>query len=111
MKFWIDAQLPPLLADWLAKQFAVEATSLRALGLRDAMDMEIFQAAQQPGIVIISKDSDFVDLVSRYGSPPQLIYVTCGNVTNRELQAVFSKTFPSILELLVDGQRIVEIGN
>ena len=59
----------------------------------------------------MTKDSDFVDLVSRYGSPPQLIYVTCGNVTNRELQAVFSKTFPSILELLVDGQRIVEIGN
>ena len=40
MKFWIDAQLPPLLADWLANQFSVEATSLRELGLRDAMDME-----------------------------------------------------------------------
>ena len=111
MKFWIDAQLPPLLADWLAKQFAVEAASLRTLGLRDAMDMEIFQAAQQPGVVIISKDSDFVELVSLYGSPPQLIWVTCGNVTNRELQAVFSKTFPSVLELLVAGQMIVEVGN
>ncbi|MDP1997218.1 MAG: DUF5615 family PIN-like protein [Gallionella sp.] len=80
MKFWIDAQLPPLLAEWLSTRFDVEAFSVRALGLRDATDAAIFQAAQQPGIVIISKDSDFVELVSRYGSPPQLI---CGDLRQR----------------------------
>jgi len=110
VKFWIDAQLPPLLAAWVSEQFNVEAYSLKSLGLRDAADAEIFKAAQQQGIVIISKDSDFVEMVSRYGSPPQLIWVTCGNVTNRELQIAFSKTFPAILELLVAGQMIVEIG-
>ena len=110
MKFWIDAQLPPLLAAWITEQFHVEAFSLRALGLRDATDAAIFQAAQQHGIVIISKDSDFVELVSRYGSPPQLIWVTCGNVTNRQLQIVFNKTFTTSLELLAAGQVMVEIG-
>jgi predicted nuclease of predicted toxin-antitoxin system len=109
VKFWVDAQLPPLLAAWLSEQFHVEAFSLRALGLRDAADAAIFQAAQKPGIVIISKDSDFVELVSRYGAPPQLIWVTCGNVTNRQLQVVFHKTFSSSLELLAAGQLIVEI--
>ena len=109
MKFWIDAQLPPLLAAWLSAQFNVEAFSLRILGLRDAADAAIFQAAQQHGIVIISKDSDFVELVSRYGPPPQLIWVTCGNVTNRQLQIVFSKTFAESLELLAAGQVMVEI--
>ena len=110
MKFWIDAQLPPLLAAWLAEQFHVEAFSMRTLGLRDATDAAIFQAAQQPGIVIISKDSDFVELVSRYGPSPQLIWVTCGNVTNRQLQIVFNKTFTTSLELLAAGQVMVEIG-
>jgi len=109
VKFWIDAQLPPLLAAWLSAQFNVEAFSLRILGLRDAADAAIFQAAQQHGIVIISKDSDFVELVSRYGPPPQLIWVTCGNVTNRQLQIVFSKTFAESLELLAAGQVMVEI--
>jgi predicted nuclease of predicted toxin-antitoxin system len=107
--FWVDAQLPPLLAAWLSEQFHVEAFSLRELGLRDAADAAIFQAAQKPGIVIVSKDSDFVELVSRYGPPPQLIWVTCGNVTNRQLQVVFNKTFSSSLELLAAGQVIVEI--
>ena len=109
MKFWVDAQLPPLLAAWLSEQFNVEAFSLKSLGLRDAVDAAIFQAAQQPGIVLISKDSDFVELVSRYGPPPQLIWVTCGNVTNRQLQIVFNKIFAESLELLATGQVMVEI--
>jgi len=36
MNFWIDAQLPPILASWLTETFGLSATSLRDLGLRDA---------------------------------------------------------------------------
>ena len=109
MKFWVDAQLPPLLAAWLSEQLNVEAFSLKSLGLRDAVDAAIFQAAQQHGVVLISKDSDFVEMVSRYGPPPQLIWVTYGNVTNRQLQIVFNKIFAESLELLATGQVMVEI--
>lgn len=109
MKFWLDAQLPPQLAVWLAAEFHVEANSLRDLGLRDAADLEIFHQASQPGIVLISKDSDFVDLVSRFGPPPQLLWVTCGNVTNRRLQAVFGSAGRAAMNLLEEGQAIVEI--
>ncbi|MFH1872825.1 MAG: DUF5615 family PIN-like protein [Pseudomonadota bacterium] len=42
--------------------------------MRDATDGKIFNAARQAGTVIISKDSDFVDLVSRHGIPPQLLW-------------------------------------
>lgn len=110
MKFWVDAQLPPALATWLSAEHDVQAISLRDLGLRDATDAEIFESARQAGIVVISKDSDFVDLVSRHGMPPQLLWVTCGNVTNRELQRVFGKTFAEALAALTAGQPIVEIG-
>lgn len=72
MRFWIDAQLPPKLATWLATEFSVEAESLREVGLRDATDAEIFKKAGDAGVVLISKDSDFVDLVSRYGTPPPI---------------------------------------
>lgn len=109
MKFWVDAQLPPQLAVWLTEQFGVEASSLRKLGLRNAMDAEIFQAARQHSVVLISKDSDFVELLARYGAPPQLLWITCGNVTNRQLQLVFSKKFPTALELLESGQVMVEM--
>jgi predicted nuclease of predicted toxin-antitoxin system len=110
MKFWVDAQLPPMLAEWLSREYGVEARSLRDLGLRDSTDLEIFQAAHHAQAVVISKDNDFVELVSRYGPPPKLLWVTCGNVTNRRLQELFKKTFPEALEYLASGQAIVELG-
>lgn len=110
MKFWVDAQLPPMLADWLSAEYGVEAHSLRDLGLRDSPDIEIFEAAHRAQVVVISKDSDFVDLVSRHGAPPQLRWVTCGNVTNQRLHAVFGKTFADALASLESGQAIVEVG-
>ncbi len=109
MIYWIDAQLPPQLAAWLVDTFKVEAFSLRDLELRDAEDEIIFQKARQPGIVIMSKDSDFVELVLRLGAPPQLLWVTCGNVTNRRLQNLLLQVFPRAQELLSTGKDIVEL--
>ncbi|WP_347987899.1 DUF5615 family PIN-like protein [Methylomonas sp. AM2-LC] len=109
MIYWVDAQLPPQLADWLSWTFKVEAYSLRTLNLRDADDEVIFQKARQANVVIISKDSDFVELILRLGTPPQLIWVTCGNVTNLHLQALFGTVFPQAQSLLASGEAIVEI--
>lgn len=110
MKFWVDAQLPPMLATWLSTKFDVEAVALRDLGLRDSTDSEIFNAAKQAKVVVISKDNDFVEMVSRYGAPPQLLWVTAGNVTNRRLQKAFSNRFPAAIALLAAGEKIVELG-
>ena len=33
----------------------------------------------------MSKDQDFVDLVMVHGVPPQIIWVTCGNMLNAYL--------------------------
>jgi len=109
--YWIDAQLPPLLASWLRETFKVEAYALRDLQLRDAEDLEIFQAARQIKAIIISKDSDFVELVLRMGTPPQLLWLTCGNVTNKRLQALFTELFPRAQELLSKGEAVVEIAD
>jgi predicted nuclease of predicted toxin-antitoxin system len=111
MIYWVDAQLPPQVADWLQWTFKVEAYSLRDLGLRDAEDEVIFQRARQTGIVLISKDSDFVEMVLRLGTPPQLLWVTCGNVTNRRLQSLFAQIFPKAQELLAAGEPVVEISD
>ena len=91
--------------------FSVEATSLRELGLRDAQDREIFEMAKIEGTVIITKDSDFIELVTRFGTPPQILWITCGNVTNRNLKKLWITTFPQALELLQGGEKIVGISN
>lgn len=111
MKIWIDAQLPPALANWITITFGLEAFSLRDLSLRDARDIEIFEAARSENAVIMTKDSDFIDLVCRLGSPPQILWLTCGNVTNRNLRQLLAATLSNALEQLRQGEAIVEISN
>ena len=98
MKIWIDAQLPATLAIWVTDTFAIEAFSLRDIGLRDAKDIEIFESAKITNVIIMTKDSDFVDLVCRLGIPPQILWLTCGNVTNRNLRQLLRITLPDALE-------------
>jgi len=111
MKVWIDAQLPPTLANWLTDTFDLEAAALRDLELRDAQDIEIFEAARAEDAVIMTKDSDFIDLVCRWGSPPRILWLTCGNVTNRYLRQLLTATLPDALKQLRQGEMIMEISN
>jgi len=49
MIIWLDAQLPPSAAAWIPATFGIEARAVRDLGLRDAKDPPIFQAARAFG--------------------------------------------------------------
>lgn len=111
MKIWIDAQLPPTLASWICQNFDITALSLKNLSLRDAKDIDIFQAARRDDAVIMTKDSDFIDLVCRLGQPPQIIWITCGNVTNRNLRQLLSRTLSLAIEVIKRGEAMVEISN
>lgn len=111
MKFIVDAQLPPALARHLEEQFNVQARHVRDLGLRDAADASIHRYARQSTSIVITKDSDFVELVHRHGVPPQVVWVTCGNTTNSNLQRIFDATFANAIQLLTAGESVVEIAD
>lgn len=106
---WLDAHLSPDIATWITDTFGVTALPLRDLGLRDAEDAEIFAAAKSQAVIFMTKDSDFVDLVERLESPPQIIWLTCGNTSNAQLREILSTTLPAALELLQTGENLIEI--
>jgi predicted nuclease of predicted toxin-antitoxin system len=105
---WVDAQFSPRLAAWLTAQLGVKATAVRDLGLREATDRAIFVAAREAGAVVLTKESDFVTLLERYGAPPQILWVTAGNTTTEHLQALMGATWPRVT-LLAAGEPLVEI--
>ncbi len=82
MTIWIDAQLQPAIATWIAENFAVTAMAVRDIGLRDAVDHEIFAAARAQDAIVMTKYRDFIELVERHGPPPCVIWLTCGNTSN-----------------------------
>ena len=109
MVIWVDAQLSPAIAPWLAANFSLSAHALRDLGLRDATDRAIFAAAKSAAAVVMTKDSDFVKLLEGLGPPPQVIWLTCGNTSNARLKQILVKALPQAIILLESGEPLVEI--
>ena len=71
--------------------------------------MKKFFAARSEKAIVITKDQDFVQLLKRLGPPPQVIWVTCGNVSNTQMRDILRKDFRSTLLLLQQGKSLVEI--
>ena len=47
--------------------------------------------------VVITKDRDFVHLLGRLGPPPQVVWVTCGNVPNTVMREMLHQHFPNAI--------------
>ena len=109
MIVWVDAQLSPRIAQWLSERFAVEAIPVRDLGLREASDQRIYDAARSAGAVVMTKDVGFVGLLERLGPPPQVLWVTCGNTSDARLREIFGGVFGTALEMLAAGEPLVEV--
>jgi predicted nuclease of predicted toxin-antitoxin system len=92
----------------LRSEFGYDAHALREIGLRDADDQTIFERARIANVILLSKDVDFVNMVSRLGAPPKLIWLTCGNVSNEALRALFLTRLHMALTVL-ESDDIVEI--
>ena len=110
-RVWIDAQLPPTLARWLASEHGADAVHVETLGLLRADDSAIFEAARAVGAIVVTKDDDFAKLLAQRGPPPQVVWVTCGNVRNRELRRIVLSAWPRAAALLGAGEALVEVGN
>ncbi|MDZ7757723.1 DUF5615 family PIN-like protein [Rhodohalobacter sp.] len=112
MKIWIDAQLSPAIAAWINRTFDdIEAESVRSLGLRDATDSDIFEAARKANVIVMSKDGDFIQLIKQKGPPPKLIWITSGNTSNARMREILSATLLKTKELLEIGENVVEISD
>ena len=111
MIFWLDAHISPKLIPWIQDIFGRDVLHVRDLGLRDAEDAEIFYKAREAKAVVTTKDRDFVDLLGRLGAPPKVIWITCGNTSNARLRTIFSKTLSGTLELVSQGESLVEISD
>lgn len=81
------------------------------LGFHRARDRQILQAARDAKAVVMTKGSDFLFLLDQLGPPPQVLWITCGNTSNAHLKEILERSLPSALDLLRQGERLVEISD
>lgn len=108
MKFLVDNQLPGALAHWLKKR-GVDAAHVLDLELGQSADRVIWQAAADEQRIVISKDEDFVILVSRPGDPGRLSWLRIGNCRIFDLIKRLESSWTWISEEFQKGCRIVEL--
>jgi predicted nuclease of predicted toxin-antitoxin system len=106
MIVWLDAQLPVALARWLRGN-GVTVQAIRDMRPRPVQDRAIVDAARQSGHVVISKDQDFETLVKLHGPPPQIVRLTCGNLTKGPLIAYFEANWTGVEAELKSGAHLV----
>lgn len=106
---FVDAQLSPDLAEWIARSFGVACTHITSLRPPPKEDAELVRAARVRGGIILSKDEDFVRLVLARPSPPALLWLRCGNRSTAKLKPILLNHLRSALDLIKSGECIVEI--
>lgn len=98
LEIWLDTNLSPILAKWMAEQTGIVVKSAYSLGIHGLTDIQVYEMAKKQGnIILVSKDADFAELISRLGSPPKLISIRIGNCDNRSL---WNYLKPHIVEAL-----------
>jgi predicted nuclease of predicted toxin-antitoxin system len=108
VKFLVDNQLPPALAQYLRKR-GFDSEHVLDVGLDKALDIEICRYAESNERILVSKDEDFLYLASRTNAKLRLLWVQLGNCRTPALLAAFERHWPLIESVLKAGDRIIEI--
>lgn len=108
MKFIVDEQLPWRLVNWLTKQGhdAYHATSLRS-GIK-IPDSLICEKSIQEQRIVVSKDVDFFNRFVFHREPFKLVYLTTGNMNNKDLLALLEANWDT-LENLLQSHYVIEV--
>ena len=113
IELWLDMQLSPALAKWIVTDLGIKAVSSYDLFINNEKDENIFLNAKTRGnIILLSKDSDFPDLLNRLFPPPKLIWLRMGNCPNSRMKIILTNTLlVAINELLNTSTIMIEITN
>ncbi len=108
MRFLVDAQLPPVLARWLAAQ-GHEAAHVGDLGMQAASDAAIWDHALASSSAIVTKDEDFAQRKVLADHGPVVVWVRLPNTRRRDLLAWFETVLPDVLAALARGETLIEV--
>ena len=109
MKLLLDANLSWRLAATLSEQFG-ECTHVNQTALpKPAKDTEIWDFAAANGYIIISQDSDFLNLFEIKGYPPKIILLRTGNKSRKEIAEILIYAKPEIENLEMNDYGLLEI--
>jgi predicted nuclease of predicted toxin-antitoxin system len=98
MKLLFDQNLSPRLCDRLADLFPGSA-HIDPLGLGTADDRIVWDYARKNEYTVVTKDSDFSEIIVLLGFPPKVIWIRRGNCSTRAIEQILRDSYGAILQL------------
>ena len=74
-------------------------------------DQEIINKAEKENRIVISKDNDFFKQNLIKGIPKRILFITTGNIVNKELIRLLELNIETIESLFESDNKIIEINN
>lgn len=102
MKLLFNHNLSPKLVNRLADLFP-ESTHIYTLGMDQADDREEWSYAQNNGLTIVTRDSDYNELLVLQGFPPKVIWIRRGNCSTSAIEAMLRSHLVDIQTLDSDS--------
>jgi len=107
MKFLVDLALSPKTVKVL-RDFGYEAVRVNDLGMANAKDKEIVAYAEKNGLVVVTADLDFGDiLASTRTRKPSVIIFRLKTPSPEHVNSLLLETLPRIEESLDTGAIVV----
>lgn len=106
MKLLLDQNLSRKLVKRLAALFPGLAY-VAELRLDRATDRQVWEYARDHGFVLVSKDSDMVELSLLHGTPPKIVWLRLGNVSTASVERALIAAVEAIEELSTNETRAV----
>ena len=101
MKLLLDNNLSPKLVAKVADLYP-DSSHVALLGLDAASDIEVWTKAKYEGYCLVSKDSDFNELLLSKGFPPKVIWIRLGNCTTAEIADLLRRHYQTIVDFVED---------
>jgi predicted nuclease of predicted toxin-antitoxin system len=101
MKLLFDHNLSPRLVSLLADLYP-NSNHLYLIGLDQESDHVVWEIAKTQDYIIVTKDSDFNELLILKGFPPKVIWIRSGNCTTKTIESLLRNNYEAILAFYQD---------
>jgi len=102
-KYLIDVNLPSRFSVWASEDYE------HVVNINDELkDSEIWSYAKQNNLTIVTKDSDFSDMVIMNNPPPRVIHIKIGNLKMQEFHRLISSIWEDVC-IMSDNYKLINV--
>ncbi|NOZ53967.1 MAG: hypothetical protein GXP08_12710 [Gammaproteobacteria bacterium] len=93
-KYLIDVNLPSRFSVWASDEYE------HVVHINDELkDSEIWDYAKENNLTIVTKDTDFSDMIMLNNPPPRVIHIKIGNMKMKEFHQLITRIWNDICTL------------